>query len=145
MKYTLHPLETEHKKPIIDIYNYYVRNTFGTYTTKEVGENYFNAYTGFSVRRKSEVVGFAIIRPYLTIHDISYYIHYKHTGRGIGSLILSEVNMRLAVHLASLNEDSLRFHIKHGFTEYGRLKDAGEKFGKVYDIIFMQKNIDNEK
>lgn len=141
MKYTLHPFETEHRQPIIDIYNYYIRNTFATYSTQEVGLNHFAGHTGYSVRYKMDkVVGFVIIRPFLTVHDICYYIDKKHTGRGIGFLILSKVDIKpLSVHICSLNKKSIKFHLKYGFTEYGRLKDAGKKFDKIYDIVFMRK------
>ena len=42
-------------------------------------------------------------------------------------------------NVCSLNEDSLRFHLKNGFVECGRLKRVGKKFDTDFDIVWMQK------
>jgi len=156
MKYTLHPFETEHAKPIIDIYNYYAKNTHGTYTEKTMSVNEINVFRstgrGYSIRfKQKEVVGFALYRIHLNdqIADVYYYIDKAHTGRGAGTFVLNVIKEDLKkqrvklihVSLSSLNTKSLNFHLKNGFIEYGRIENAGEKFGKTYDIVFLQNNI----
>ena len=41
----------------------------------------------------------------------------------------------------SENERSIKFHEKHGFQIVGRLNDIGEKFNKIFSVIYMQKII----
>jgi phosphinothricin acetyltransferase len=48
----------------------------------------------------------------------------------------------LVANMASKNKESIRFHMNHGFTEVGRLHDAGTKFGEPFDVIWMQKMLD---
>ena len=40
-----------------------------------------------------------------------------------------------------LNDDSIRFHTKMGFTEVGRFHNSGYKFGEWFDMIWMEKMI----
>jgi L-amino acid N-acyltransferase YncA len=45
----------------------------------------------------------------------------------------------LVANMASKNRASILFHTRHGFSEVGRLRDAGIKFGEPFDVILMQK------
>jgi phosphinothricin acetyltransferase len=42
---------------------------------------------------------------------------------------------------SSLNEGSIRFHAKNGFTECGRFRNVGKKRGTFFDTVWMQKLI----
>ncbi|MDO4264030.1 MAG: hypothetical protein Q4C67_07520 [Deinococcus sp.] len=39
------------------------------------------------------------------------------------------------------NEGSLRFHRRHGFSEAGRLPQAGHKFGRWLDAAFVVRRL----
>jgi L-amino acid N-acyltransferase YncA len=39
----------------------------------------------------------------------------------------------------TLNDQSLAFHRKHGFEEVARFKRVGEKLGREFDVVYMQK------
>lgn len=76
----------------------------------------------------------------------SVYVAENHYGKGIGKLLLSEL-LRLAraqnVHVMigaidAANAESIGFHKKFGFTECGVIHQAGFKFGKWLDLLFMQ-------
>ena len=43
--------------------------------------------------------------------------------------------------ISSLNEPSLRFHRKHGFTESGRLRRIASKHNTPFDIVWLQRNL----
>lgn len=47
----------------------------------------------------------------------------------------------LLASISSRNEQSLAFHRKRGFVECGRLRDVGVKFGKSFDVVWMQKRV----
>ena len=42
-------------------------------------------------------------------------------------------------NVSSLNEESIRFHLKNGFIECGRFKEAGKKKDQVFDVVYFQK------
>jgi len=47
----------------------------------------------------------------------------------------------LVANMASKNTASILFHTRHGFTEVGRLRNAGTKFGERFDVVWMQKEL----
>ena len=40
-----------------------------------------------------------------------------------------------------LNDDSIRFHSRLGFSEVGRFHDSGYKFNQWFDMVWMEKMI----
>jgi L-amino acid N-acyltransferase YncA len=153
----------KHRAVVLEIFNYYVANSYAAYPEVKVGDDYserflhaIKGYPAVVVRTKiGQVVGFAILRPYRTASifnrtaEITYFILPEHTGKGLGKTILDHFITEakklgidnLLAHTSSLNEVSLEFHRKHGFQECGRLKQVGTKFGKSFDIVWMQKRI----
>ena len=76
----------------------------------------------------------------------SVYVGENHYGKGVGKLLLSEL-IRLAraqnyhVMVGAIdaeNTGSIAFHKQFGFEESGIIKQAGFKFGKWLDLLFMQ-------
>ena len=76
----------------------------------------------------------------------SVYVSENYIGNGIGKLLLNEL-----IDLAKTNgyhtmigaidadnSGSIAFHKKFGFKECGIIKEAGFKFGKWLDLLFMQ-------
>jgi phosphinothricin acetyltransferase len=47
----------------------------------------------------------------------------------------------LVANASSENEGSIRFHLARGFTEYGRLENAGEKLGRKFGIVYFEKKL----
>jgi phosphinothricin acetyltransferase len=45
--------------------------------------------------------------------------------------------------ISSENQQSLRFHAKHGFEMCGSLKNVGNKFNRNFDVIYMQKDLED--
>jgi phosphinothricin acetyltransferase len=79
--------------------------------------------------------------------EITYFIRPDCTGKGIGSIMLEyllggarEKGLHcILASISSLNEGSIRFHLRNGFSECGRFREVGKKRGKLFDIVWMQK------
>jgi phosphinothricin acetyltransferase len=145
---------------VLSIFNHYAVHGFAAYADKPVRERYFtgllkNAYAFYVVDSPEGVLGFGFVKPFLpfsafaTTGELSYFIMPEYVNQGFGSLLLYRlirdsrtkgISMVVA-HMASWNEEGIRFHRKHGFYDAGRLKKVGKKFGEPFDILLMQKAI----
>jgi L-amino acid N-acyltransferase YncA len=151
------------REAVIDLFNYYIENSFAAYPERKVSYGLFdqflqltNGYPAFTVRdgeSEDRVVGFAFLRPYHSLSEfqraaeITYFLEPAYTGRGIGSRVLEQISgeaMRKGIdtilaNVCSLNESSIRFHEKRGFETCGRLKRVAKKKGQDLDAVWMQK------
>lgn len=103
------------------------------------------------------VVGFAYYGPYrprsayrFTVED-SVYVDQDARGTGIGTALLGELVQRataagfrqmVAAIGGSDNAGSIALHARLGFTEAGVLRDVGLKFGRMLDVVLMQRALD---
>lgn len=163
MAYTYEDLAPRHQAGVIEIYNYYIANSFAAYGETAVGAGFYDHFLNLAkgypavaiLEEAGAVVGFAFLhahRPgaaFQRAAEITYFILPDHTGKGIGSAVLRQfipaaqeqgIDTLLA-HISSLNEASLRFHRKHGFQECGRFQRIGRKFGRDFDLIWMQRSL----
>ena len=151
------------REAVIDLFNYYIENSFAAYPEKKVPYGLFDqflalteGYPAFTVRDEEQadrIVGFAFLRPYLPLSEfqraaeITYFIEPGYTGQGIGSRILERITGEakrkgidtILANVSSLNESSLRFHERHGFEECGRFRRVAKKKGQDLDVVWMQK------
>jgi L-amino acid N-acyltransferase YncA len=161
MEYDFVSISPEDREEIVDIFNYYVENSFAAYPERRVPYEFFDfllqataGYPTVIVKDKSKsILGFGMLRPYSPMPtlegtaEITYFIRPEYTGKGIGSTMLDylmEEARKKGLHcilasISSLNEGSVRFHIQHGFTECGRFREVGKKHGKPFNIVWMQK------
>lgn len=101
------------------------------------------------------VLGWASLTPfsprlgYRRCAEVSVYVHRDHRATGVGSSLLGEL-VRLAptvgiVHLVarieSSGEASLRLHSGQGFERVGTLHQVAEKFGRVLDVVLMERRV----
>ena len=162
-KYSFEPLAEAHRKPVIDIFNYYIAETTAAYRRDPVGYDFFEHFTGdmpaypaYAIRTEAGVVaGFCMLEPFMkaptfdAIAEATYFLHPGQTGRGIGSIALERLEAdakkmgiaKLVANASSENEGSVRFHLARGFTEYGRLEGAGEKLGRKFGIVYLEKEL----
>lgn len=91
---------------------------------------------------------------YAKTFEVSVYAAPTSLRRGAGSVALAEVltSLRadgvreaLAFIGDSYNSASIGLHRKLGFQHVGTLKNVGEKFGKLLDVIVMQRTLAIEK
>lgn len=161
MQFTIEPVRNEDGKAIIDIFNHYVENSFAAYPEDPVPYEFFDSFLNMSagypflVARDSEgnVLGFAVLRPHSPMPvfsrtaEITCFIAPEHTGKGIGKAmhesLLHEANQKglssILAGISSLNSASLAFHKKRGFQECGSLLKIGRKWGQDFDVVWMQK------
>lgn len=161
MKYDLFPISPDDRESVIDIFNYYIENSFAAYPENKVPYEFFGLFlqstagypTAIVKDENKTVLGFGLLRPHSPIPtlaetaEITYFIRPEYTGKGIGSTIMEyllEGAREKGLHcilasISSLNEGSIRFHIHHGFSECGRFREVGKKYGKLFDTVWMQK------
>jgi phosphinothricin acetyltransferase len=86
--------------------------------------------------------------------EVSVYAAHTSVRRGAGSVALAEVLTSLRTDGArealafigdSYNAASVGLHRKLGFQHVGTLKNVGEKFGNVLDVVVMQRTLAVQK
>jgi phosphinothricin acetyltransferase len=161
MDYVMSPISNEDRKSMMDIFNYYVENSYAAYPETKLPYEAFDmflqmaqGYPTAKVKDKNgRVVGFGLLRSHNPIPvfsktaEITYFIHSDHTGKGIGTKLLRLLEKEgmqkgitnILANISSLNPRSVDFHKKNGFIECGRFKNVGRKKGKPFDTVWMQK------
>ncbi len=155
----------EDTQGMLEIFNYYIENSFAAYLETPVGPEFFQTSHDEGESNKSEhspfyvieennrVIGIGALRPYFPFRNfqhtgvVSYFILPEYTREGLGAKLLDilcqdakKKNMKsLLANVSSKNQASLSFHLKHGFVECGRFKAAGKKFETYFDIVWLQK------
>ncbi|MBN1623910.1 MAG: N-acetyltransferase [Clostridia bacterium] len=152
---------TDEIPALVDIYNHYVRNTTVTFNTQEVdGKQFLDAfyadkskYTLHTVYVDDKIIGFCSLNPfnkkeaYRRSAYISIYLDPSSTGKGLGRDILKfleqqamDMGYRSLIALISKeNVTSCSFFEKNGYLRAGELRQAGEKFGRLLDVVYYQK------
>jgi L-amino acid N-acyltransferase YncA len=84
-------------------------------------------------------------------HTVEHSIHVRSEDRrrGVGSALLPVLverarSLEKHVLLAGIdgeNEASIAFHRRFGFTDAGRLREVGRKFGRWIDLVFLQRGL----
>lgn len=157
------PLSESHRRPVVDIFNFFVENGFAAYPEDKVPDAFFDlllkAAAGYPAvviidqDASDQVAGFALMRPYHPVKTfercaaVSYFLLPPYTHRGLGQKIIAyfmdEARQRgidtLLADISSLNEASIRFHEKMGFEHCGRFRRIGRKRGRDFDVVWMQK------
>ncbi len=162
MPYKLQAMDDSHREAVTGIINHHIASGFAAYPSHAMGDEFFRFTRGQSpdhpayvVADGPEVVGFGLLRKHLPpdtlarTAEVSYFFLPGHTGQGLGSRLLELLTQdgrqmgidNLLANVSSLNEGSLRFHRRHGFTEVGRFARVGHKWGQDFDIIWLQKFI----
>jgi len=162
-KYSLGPITAADGNAVIDLFNNYIENSFAAYPDHPVPYGFFAMFLEIcnnypSVIAKDPdgtVAGFGMLRPHNPMPafrhtaEITYFVRADMTGKGLGAKMLGHLEeagkeqgiTTILASISSLNEGSIRFHARHGFSECGRFVRVGVKKGVVFDTIWMQKFI----
>jgi phosphinothricin acetyltransferase len=146
----------------VDIYNYYVRNTTVTFNLHELSEEEFENdfyHTGglsgiYTITEDGSIIGFGCIsrfnrkEAYDRSAYVSIYLKPGNTGKGLGGGILDFLEetaykkgkRSLIALICKENTSSASLFTKKGYVLAGELKEAGEKFGRLLDVVYYQKN-----
>jgi phosphinothricin acetyltransferase len=159
----LRPATESDLPAITEIYNQAVLRATGTFDTepktleqqRDWLARHGPAHPVIVAEEKGAVVGWASMSPYsdrcayARTAEVSVYIDESARGRGLGGELLTGIldagrkaGLReVLARVTEGNEASLRLHAKRGFFEAGRLRQVGEKFGKVLDVHILQKSL----
>ena len=158
------PLSEAHRTGVMDILNYYSENSFAAYPETAVPLERYDlflenakSYPAFAaVDDNGAVAGFFQLRAYNPLPtfretaEFTIFFGKDAVGQGLGTraLRLLEDDARergiknIVSNVVSRNEPSLAFHRKNGFTEAGRLRGIGRKFGQYFDVVLLQKTVE---
>lgn len=163
MNITFSALSTERQSAVMEIINYYVQSGTAAFPAHALPEPFFamllkkaeGGYPAYAVLDDGKVIGFCQLSPYSPFSsfsntaDCTYFLSPEYTGKGVGAKCLAklveagkEMGIRhLISSISSENAASIRFHEKNGFRRAGELSDIGEKLGRSFGVVLMQKDI----
>ncbi|NEN83576.1 GNAT family N-acetyltransferase [Paenibacillus elgii] len=146
---------------ILDIYNEAVLTTVATFDTVprtleqqlEWFEQHGEAYPVIVAEDAGLILGWAAANrysdrlAYARTAELSLYIRDGHRGRGIGKKLLEAVlaeGKKAGLHtvlsrIAEGNDSSIHIHRQLGFDTVGTMREVGFKFGKLLDVVMLQK------
>jgi len=161
--YSFEKMSENHRRAVIDILNYFIRQSYAAYPEESVDYHFFDRFLEMSRGYPAlvikagdhQVVGFGFMRPhhfadsFKRAAELTYFILPGNTRKGLGTAMLDlfvrEAGQRgidaLLASISSRNEESIRFHLKNGFQECGRFIRVGRKFGEDFDVVWMQKHL----
>jgi phosphinothricin acetyltransferase len=144
-------------------YNHYVETSHATFDVEPVTEQsrreWIARYAPTGRHRllvaeiAGDVVGYATTgrfherAAYDTSVQVSVYVAPSAQGRGVGAMLYTELFEAIRdedVHrayagIALPNDASLALHRRFGFTEVGTYREVGRKFGRYWDVCWMER------
>jgi len=145
---------------VMRIFNHYAERSFAAYPDGPLPPRFFpllrqGALSAIVLEDDAGVVGFGLMKPFLPFPAfrktgmLTYFIAPEAVRRGLGIRLLwrfiEEARVlglkTLVANMSSRNEASISFHQYHGFEKVGNLSRVGEKFGKPFDILWMQRTL----
>jgi phosphinothricin acetyltransferase len=157
------PVTNSDLPAILAIYNHYILNSTATFHSGILSENDLEEflfashpkYPSFLIKDNDKMIGYCFVTHYKKRQaydrsaEVSIYLKPEFTGKGIG---LSALNhLETAAKMAGIhvlvgticgeNHASIRLMEKAGYLRCAHLKNIGEKFGKILDVVMFQKEI----
>ena len=162
--------ESDDAEAILNIYKEYILNTAITFETeipsvdefKERIKTISNLYPYIVLEDEDGISGYAYShyfkgrKAYEWGNEVSIYIASNKKRKGYGKLlyealehILKEMGVLTLYSCIAytdisdpyLTNDSVLFHEKLGYKTIGDFKKSGNKFGRWYSVVWMEKNI----
>lgn len=148
------------------LYNHYVEHTHVTFDTQpfsvEQRAEWFSHYSATGRHRLlvatagDELVGYATSSKfrdkaaYDTSIEATVYVRDSGARRGIGSALYTALFDALRgedVHrayagIALPNDASMALHRRFGFVEVGTYREVGRKFGRYWDVSWLEKPLE---
>ena len=167
---TIRPATSDDAKALLSIYEPYVEHTAITfeYEVPSVAEfrerivHTLQHYPYIVAERDSEIVGYAYAGPlharaaYAWSVETSIYVKENEKKSGIGKALYNSLEKALAAQnmtnlnacIASpvvddeyLNHNSIQFHEHLGYSMVGEFHKCAYKFGRWYNMVWMEKVI----
>lgn len=147
--------------PILEIYNQAVLRTVATFDTEprtiaqqlDWFAQHSLRYPVLVAERDGQVIGWASLNrysdrlAYAGTAELSLYVGEPFRGAGLGRRLLGAALEAGAVgglhtvlsRIVEGNDNSVHLHRAHGFFTVGTMREVGYKFGRLLDVIIMQK------
>jgi phosphinothricin acetyltransferase len=157
----IRPVKKGDEVQIVNIYNYYIKNTIVTFEEDPVTEkemvNRIQDVTGqypwFVYENNGTILGYIYVAQYKSrcaykqTGEVTVYVRDGEQGKGIGSALFEKMLISIEnypVHaiiagIALPNESSIRLHEKFGFSKVAHFKEIGYKFGKWIDVGYWER------
>jgi len=161
MMFTTRPATVADIKAITDIYNEAVLTTDATFDIEpktEDEQRVWFAHHGpkhpvLVAETDGAIIGWASLSEwssrcsYAATAEISLYIKEEFRGKGAGRKLLEDImreGERVGLHsvlsrITTANTVSIHLHEAVGFEHVGVMREVGEKFGRLLDVLLMQK------
>ena len=163
MSEVVRPGRAEDLPGINAIYNHYVARSHATFEIEPVtaaareewAQHYADTgrYRLLVVADDDRVLGYATSSPfadraaYETSVQVSVYLDPTVTGRGLGARLYGallpvldgEDLHRAYGGIALPNPASIALHERFGFREAGRFHEQGRKFGRYWDVVWLER------
>lgn len=155
----------EHLSELSEILNYYVLNSIVTFHKEPLtpedmkGKVFFDHpyHKAFLIKEDEKIIGYCAVsqwkkqEAYRHTAEINIYLQHDYMGKGIGSIALSHSEAfakandihTLIAGLCSENIPSKRLFEKNGYELCAHFKQVGHKFGRVLDVVYLQKMLGN--
>lgn len=153
----------EHLSALAEILNYYVANTTVTFHTETVsvddmkGKLFFDQpwYRSYTILNGDSVIGYCAVsqwkkqEAYRHTAEVNIYLDHNCTGKNVGTIALKHLEKfalqnKISTLIAGLcieNYPSKRVFEKNGYEHCAHFKNVGVKFGRVLDVIYLQKQV----
>ena len=166
MSLLITPLLKKNLKDALNIYNYYIDNSFSNFEEKKISlSDFANNYKIITKKKlpylaamiDKNLVGIAYLNKfrdksgYRFAFENTIYVHNDYLKQGIGFKLLrhlitsSKKNKDIKKIIAVIGSidsiGSIKVHKKLGFKNCGKLKKIGFKKNKWIDCIIMQKDL----
>ncbi|WP_342433899.1 arsinothricin resistance N-acetyltransferase ArsN1 family A [Neobacillus sp. FSL H8-0543] len=148
---------------ILNIYNQGIEDKIATLEEdqKDLGymTEWFNdhneRFAAIVIENNDEIVGWASLNPYsnrcayVGVADLSIYIRRDYRGKGVGSVLLKEIECtaiknefnKIVLFTFPFNKLGQGLYRKKGFREVGVFKNQGKLEGRYVDVMIMEKII----
>ena len=155
---------------MLEIYSWYVRNTAVSFEYEPPTPEAFRARMAHGMERypwlvlesEGRLLGYACAGPFKARDaydwscETTIYLHRDCRGRGLGRALYEALeaelgamgvrNLYACIAYAdpedeTLTLDSPRFHAHMGYVQAGRFHRCASKFGRWYDMVWMEKQI----
>ena len=157
------PITHDDLPDIKKIYDHYILHSTATFHREEITipelEELISLdiprYPSVLIHEGDEIIGYCFLsrfkkrQAYDRTAEVSVYLKPAFTGRGIGRLAIDyieEAAKNGGVHvligtLCGEDHASIRLLEKMGYTKAAHLRNVGEKFGNILDVVMYQKEI----
>ncbi|WP_421774789.1 arsinothricin resistance N-acetyltransferase ArsN1 family B [Gracilimonas sp.] len=160
----IRPVKPEDASALLDIYNYYVRETTVTFEEEEITPDDIQSrilkvesagLPWLVAETENEIVGYSYATKwkersaYRYSVEISVYVDHNQQGNGWGTKLyqalfteLQRKNIHVAIGGITLpNKASIALHEKFGMKKVAHFKEIGFKFGQWLDVGYWQKRL----